>query len=209
MHPDWASQNLQVIRTLMERSAVYRRALTPVMILAGAIGIVGAMAGGFCKIESSRSFMLYWIVINVVVSGGAFLLIRRQALKDSEPFWSPPTRRVAQAFLPCFFAAGILSVIFLFGFKWEDSGIEKIMAPVWMMFYGCGLHAAGFFMPRGIRLLGWIFLGSGSVLLSGLILVQAPFFNQNPHLFMGIAFGGFHLAYGLYLYFTEKRDNAA
>ncbi len=32
----------------------------------------------------------------------SLLLVRRQALKAAEPFWSPPTRRVSQAVLPAF-----------------------------------------------------------------------------------------------------------
>ena len=36
----------------------------------------------------------------MVALAGSFLLVRRQALKESEPFWSPPTRRVTQALLP-------------------------------------------------------------------------------------------------------------
>src|ERR1700690_4243469 len=35
METNWAAEQLQTIRTLMERSAVYRRALGPVMLFAG------------------------------------------------------------------------------------------------------------------------------------------------------------------------------
>jgi len=45
MRIDWAEENLIVIRTLMERSAVYRRALAPVMGLVGATGIAAGAAG--------------------------------------------------------------------------------------------------------------------------------------------------------------------
>ena len=38
METNWAAEHLQVIRTLMERSAVYRRALAPIMTFNGAIG---------------------------------------------------------------------------------------------------------------------------------------------------------------------------
>ena len=41
MKPKWAEENLQTIRTLMERSAVYRRALAPIMLFAGALGVIG------------------------------------------------------------------------------------------------------------------------------------------------------------------------
>ena len=37
MNDDWAVDQLQAIRTLMERSALYRRALAPVLTVAGVI----------------------------------------------------------------------------------------------------------------------------------------------------------------------------
>ena len=45
MDNHWAVENLQTIRTLMERSAVYRRALAPIMIFVGTVGIVGGLVG--------------------------------------------------------------------------------------------------------------------------------------------------------------------
>ncbi len=45
MESDWAAEHLQVIRTLMERSAVYRRALAPVMTAAGVLGTLAAGGG--------------------------------------------------------------------------------------------------------------------------------------------------------------------
>jgi hypothetical protein len=133
-------------------------------------------------------------------------MIRRQALHDSEPFWSPPTRRVAAAALPAFFLGGVFSLIFTVNVG-EDIGGSAI-PPIWMALYGCALHAAGFFMQRGIRLLGWVFVLSGSILIVvfGMAEQDPPL---TPHTLMGATFGGLHLAYGIYLYFTEKRKNAA
>ncbi len=45
MEPKWAEENLQTIRTLMERSAVYRRALAPIMLFAGLLGVTAAATG--------------------------------------------------------------------------------------------------------------------------------------------------------------------
>ena len=60
MQTDWASENLKVIRTLMERSAVYRRALAPVMGLAGATGIAAGALGAALGFRTSRPFAAYW-----------------------------------------------------------------------------------------------------------------------------------------------------
>ena len=97
MESNWAAEHLQVIRTLMERSALYRRALAPIMLLTGAVGLAAAGVGIWTRIDSPRGFIGYWLAVSLVPLIGAFLLVRRQALRDSEPFWSPPTRRVARS----------------------------------------------------------------------------------------------------------------
>ena len=103
METNLASDHLQTIRTLMERSALYRRALSPVMIVTGSVGLLAAIAAQFLQIDSSRHFALFWLIVSAVAIAAAFLLVRRQALKDSEPFWSLPTKRVTEALLPAFF----------------------------------------------------------------------------------------------------------
>ena len=45
MDTSWAAENLQTIRTLMERSALYRRALAPIMTYNGVVGCVAAVIG--------------------------------------------------------------------------------------------------------------------------------------------------------------------
>jgi hypothetical protein len=207
MDNNWASENLQVIRTLMERSSMYRRALAPVMTWAGVAGVISAVIGSNAHIDSAQHFAIYWVSVSFIVSVGAFLLIRRQALKDAEPFWSRPTRRVAQAALPGFFLGGVFSMLFILA-AGETGTTQIAFPPIWMAFYGCALHAAGFFMPRGMRLLGWLFILAGSLLIS-VILSSNNKLSISPHTVMGISFGAIHLVYGIYLYWTENRKIAA
>src|SRR5258708_36084039 len=100
MDTNWAAEHLQTIRTLMERSAIDRRALPPISTFVGVTGILATALSWFFKIESARSFVAFWMTVRLVALVGAFLLARRQPLRDREVFWSPPTRRVAQAMLP-------------------------------------------------------------------------------------------------------------
>lgn len=207
MNPNWAEQNLKIIRTLMERTVVYRRALAPIMILAGAVGLAGGVAGWRLNLASNTGFLLFWLGMAMISLAGALLLVRRQALKDGEPFWSPPARRVAQALLPAF-TVGLMVAVFIVGlggFKSvENTGLQLLVILLWTWFYGCAAHAAGFFMPRGVRLLGWIFIAVGGALLAGLCLPENPLTRTPPHLLMGAIFGGIHLAYGIYLYVTKQ-----
>lgn len=211
MESNWAAEHLQVIRTLMERSAVYRRALTPVMTLNGVLGIAAAVAGIVARIETPRPFIGYWGVVALVGVAGSFLLVRRQSLKAAEPFWSPPTRRVAQALLPpLVFGFALGGLLFARGGPGRPDVIDHLslvwLPLVWVALYGCALHAAGFFMPRGVKIFGWAFVLGSAALCSSALPECAPA-GYFGYAIMGLFFGVFHLAYGIYLYFTERRGD--
>ena len=204
MDKNSASENLQVIRTLMERSALYRRALAPIMCYCGALGLLCGVIGWKGGVRTDRAFIIFWSSVAVVALIGAFLLVRRQALKDAEPFWSPPTRRVANALMPALFIGMLTNVLVGYSSRGGSVINQLLLVAFWMWFYGCAIHAAGFFMQRGIRLLGWIFIIFGTILV--ICFMNALRFEHiYPNLVMGFGFGGLHLAYGAYLYFTEKR----
>lgn len=204
MNPNWAEENLHTIRTLMERSALYRRALAPIMIFAGIIGVVTAAIGWFLHINLTRQFCELWLCAAVIAITGAFLLARQQALKDKEQFWSSPTRRVTQALFPPLFAGLFISVLL--------TTVRDDLAPttsfVWILFYGCALHSAGFFMPRIVRWFGLLFVlcSCGFFFAYGVIWKNS---DPNANVVMGFFFGALHLACGAYLYLTEKGKNAA
>src|SRR5438045_4364587 len=83
MDPNWAAEHLQVIRTLMERSALYRRALAPIMIFNGVVGTVGGVLGSWLNFQSTQGFIAFWAGAAFLALAGSFLLVRRQALKES------------------------------------------------------------------------------------------------------------------------------
>ena len=63
-------------------------------------------------------------------------------------------------------------------------------------------------MPRGMKIFGWAFVIGGCALFA---LGISDEVNRRDYAYgiMGFFFGGLHLAYGVYLYFTEQRKNAA
>jgi hypothetical protein len=208
MEPNWAAENLQTIRTLMERSAIYRRTLAPVTTYVGIVGIAGGVAGQLLKMINGGVSVVYWMLVSLVAIAGAVLLVRRQALKSGEAFWSPPTRRIAQAMFPPLLVGCVIGVVVAYSCfideQYHPSGADIL--PIWATLYGLALTAAGFFMPRGIKWFGWAFIVAGVVLLVELDYGKGGHF---PHLLMGVLFGCSHLAYGIYLYFTESRKNEA
>ncbi len=203
METDWAAEHLQTIRTLMERSAVYRRALAPIMLFVGVLGVAGSVAGSLLNLNSVRSFATMWLVTAIATIAGAFFIARRQAFKEREEFWSPPTRRIAQAMAPPLTVGLLIGIIFAL----ENSGkLFGLLVFVWALLYGCAVHAAGFFISRGMRLFGWVFIALAGIFI---FLYECRGWNTNANAMMGFFFGGLHLACGIYLYVTEKGKNAA
>ncbi|HUS34488.1 MAG TPA: hypothetical protein VM680_03970 [Verrucomicrobiae bacterium] len=217
MNQHAAGQHLEVIRTLMERSAIYRRALAPNMLMLGVVGIAAGVAGYFLNITHSQPFAMYWLCISIGALAASYLNMRREALRDHEQFWSPPTRRVTQALAPALFVGAV------FGFATAIApgrivvlppsllNVEPAwqLPPVWMLLYGCAIHAAGFFMPRGFKLFGWAYIITGALVLFSLSRLEPGASLRLAHLLMAIAFGGAHLAYGAYLAITDRTRGEA
>jgi hypothetical protein len=210
MDPHWAGQHLEVIRTLMERAAVYRRSLGPTALAAGVLGLGAAALGVGFDLGTPRAFGIFWMAVAVLGMTGAVVLMRRQALKDREAFWSPPARRVVQALAPPLFAGLVAGLVAVYP-PWREPLAVWWLPPIWMVLYGCALQAAGFFMPRGIRLFGMVFLILGC---AGLVLINERSYASGmpalvqAHWLMGATFGGLHLLYGIYLTVTPNSDRA-
>ncbi len=84
-----------------------------------------------------------------------------------------------------------------------------LLAIIWTILYGLALHSAGFFMQRGIKLLGWFFVLSGVGLIFAAILVPGLETGVVAHGIMGALFGILQLTYSVYLYSTEKVKQTA
>ncbi|HXG46700.1 MAG TPA: hypothetical protein VNO52_03675 [Methylomirabilota bacterium] len=195
----------------MERAALYRRALAPIMIAVGCIGLAAAILGWTLAIAAPRAFILYWLGVAAIACAVAFLLVRRQAIRAGEPVWSPPARRVVQAATPPLAAGGLLGLAFLAipaDTAITASGSPAVglvwLPPSWIVLYGCAMHAAGFFMPRGMRPFGWLLICGGCTVFTLKIADAAD--PRFAHATMGAFFGVVHQAYGFYLYLTEKKD---
>jgi hypothetical protein len=172
------------------------------------VGLAGGSLGWALNLTSVQGFIGLWAGAGLLALAGSFLLVRRQALKEAEAFWSPPTRRVAQALSPPLFIGSIAGLLGLLCPGWDFLPAWALPG-FWMLLYGCALHSAGFFMHRGIKLLGWLFVLCGCALMAARGFAAGPLSTLDSHRLMGAVFGGLHLAYGIYLYFTEKGRNEA
>jgi len=188
----------------MERSTLYRRALAPIMLVSGAFGLAAAIGTCFVKLETNREFSLYWMSVGVLAMLASLLLVRRQALKEAEEFWSLPTRRVIRAVLPAFLGGFLAGALYAISPQ-PLSETPWLLVITWLVLYGCGMHAAGFFMQRGIKLFGWFFIIGGVALAYAMQFRPQLQTSETAHYVMGIFFGVLHLACGIYLYISEKK----
>lgn len=211
MNPADAAEQLNTIRTLMERAALYRRALGPTLVGLGVLGLTAGALGYGVGIgqDHSPTFVLYWSAVALLGVVGAILQMRRQALGAAEPFFTPPTRRIVGAMLPVYGVAIVGTVYLTLLFGAMTKVIAVTMLPFWMALHGLALHAAGHFTFRGIRWLGWAFMAAG-IAVGGLeafwALTQAdlPTLSQ-AHLLMGAVFGLGHLLAGSWILAAERR----
>src|SRR5689334_21811231 len=91
---------------------------------------------------------------------------------------------MAIASLPGLGTGAILTLFLL------QHGMAGAIFPVWMLAYGIAVTATGLFSQREVSYLGAAFLAAGAVALfvPGIGLPM-----------MAVTFGGFHIAYGLWM----------
>jgi hypothetical protein len=207
MEPNAALEHLQVIRTLMERSALYRRALAPIMLFVGGVGSIAGVGGLVFGVDALGAFYAWWLAAAALAIAGAFVIARRQALQAGEPFWSPPALRVTEAMAPPLAAGLVLSLSLALVGAEPPRGLFVLSNT---LFYGCAIHAAGFFMPRGMKLFGWMVIALSAVGSAAIAAFEPAVTGAHlSHAVMGGVFGALHLAYGGYLYVTERRETTA
>ena len=207
MEPNAAAEHLQVIRTLMERAALYRRTLAPIMLYVGVVGTLAGIGGIVMGIDALGAFYAWWLTTAAFALAGTYVIARRQAGRDGEPFWSPPALRVTEALAPPLTAGLVLSLVLV---VLEAAPPRGLFVLTNALFYGCAVHAAGFFMPRGMKLFAWLVILLSAAGAAGLAVLEPEVAGARlAHAAMGGVFGVLHLAYGAYLYATERRETRA
>ena len=209
MNGDRASEELKIIRALMERPIRYSTMSGKSAILAGLAALVGLLIDWQVWEAATWSTFGTALVLSGVIWTGvlltaltgtillAWLAERRRGL----PFWTHAKRRILAMILPIFLAStGLTAGIVLH--CWRKGGSEAtggselwvLIAPGWMLFYGVALWQLGLVSEKVVRVL------AGAFLAAGVACCLVPALLYNPVLSMGLTFGGFHLVYGGYVW---------
>lgn len=207
----WAQEQLIIIRSLMQRTHLYRAVSAPTAVFSGGITILAALIfpGYFLPrpFPPMMSFVCYWGVVFILVCGFNFFLLSRQNHRLGTPIFSYGMKSALKDFSPPLLTAGLISVLM----AWNRNPQSSIVF-VWCVGYGLALLSTRHYAPRSLLILGWLFLGSAlawacfSRLSFGLSLPISGFREGN--LLMMVTFGGFHLVYGALTWLANSRENA-
>ena len=194
---DYASQQLRVIRSLMERATVYRSISAPTALVGGLLSIGGFATAYYAKHYhqaplSPTQFLIVWLVILALTACSNTYFLLRASIVRKEPFFSGGMKCALTSLAPPFLGAGVLTLMIHHPMQ---------QAIVWITFYGMGLLATQHFAPRSLIVLGATFFLTGCALLPTWKHLFVPHGTQiEPSALvvsgiMAATFGGFHLAY--------------
>jgi hypothetical protein len=191
MDAEQAARNLELIRTLMERTCRYQLLTARAGLVAGSLAAGGALMFLVLDEANPWQFGLVWLVVFIGSLLATALSAAWRSKERGELVWSRQARAVLLALTPALFAALVLSILF---FAWE----RHLWLPgIWMLCYGQGALATSAYAPEPIR---W--LGVSVLLLGAVTLFLGPAFAV---IMMGLVFGLGHGCLGLALLVAERR----
>ena len=187
-----AARNLEVIRTLMERTCQYQLLTARAGLAAGTLAGAGALL--FLGLDAANP-VHFGAVWGSVFAGSLLATTISTILRGrerGERVWSRQARAVLLALTPSLFAALVLSVFFF------AQGQHLWLPGVWMLCYGQAALATAAYAPAPI---GW--LGRIALLLGTVTLWLGPGWSV---LMMGLVFGLGHIILGVVLLVAERRE---
>ena len=206
-----ASEQLRIIRSLMERATIYRTISAPTALIGGLLSFGGFGLAWYSRQESGqplsqKEFLIIWLVVLALTGLANLIFLWRGSSHPDEPFFSPGMKWAIRSLGPAFLAAGLLTVL-------VHRPIHLALA--WVTLYGLGLLATQHFAPRSLVLLGVAFFLTGCALLpTWKFLLTGPGHSEPTTLMisglMAATFGGYHLLYALAVWMLgEDQDEAA
>jgi hypothetical protein len=206
-----AEEHLRVIRSLMEKAAIYRAVSAEAAAVGGLLALLASLAYGnpwwnqsseiTSPHEPSRlGFIGFWLGMLVIAGALNVLFLHREAKRRGDRFFSSGMKLALRALAPSFIVAGFFTLL---ATRVRDLPI----VPIWMLCYGLALLSTQSFAPRSLTWLGWAFLlaGMGWVFpqmtpVGISVLGDVRTWEAWQHLYsdqrwMACTFGLFHLIY--------------
>ncbi len=195
-------KDIAEIRSLMERSSRVQSLSGLAGILAGVYALVGAYtAHSFFNFRPAGAEYVpagsaMW---NVIALGSGVLILAiatagvltyRRAVKIAEHLSGGAAWRLLGTVAVPLFSGGIFLLLLI------SMGLNGLLAPVTMIFYGLALYHAGSYTHREMKTLGLIQIVLG--LLGGWRI-------EDSVLLWSLGFGLMHIVYGIYIHIKHER----
>jgi hypothetical protein len=178
---DRALDNLQFIRSAMERAGSFTAVPGWGMVVVGATALMAAWLA--TRQARDADWLAVWLgeaVIGVVVGGAAMVQKARTA---NDPLLSGPGRRFGLSFLPPIVVGALVTIAL------HRGALFPLMPGTWLLLYGTAVATAGAFSVRVVPLMGACFM------LLGAVALFAPV-GWSSWL-MAAGFGGLNIVFGL------------
>jgi hypothetical protein len=198
-----AEEHLRVIRSLMEKSTIYRAISAPTALVGGAsASLVGLLFLTVFKAHAGDPFIFFgaWAAVLAVTGVANTWFVRQDAIRRGDRFISPGMKMALWALAPSHLTAAfatVLAAVLTRNFAVQN--VYQVLPALWSVLYGLGLLATAHFAPHSLRKLGWCFLLFG-LAATGWWFTPAEFHfglegGQMSHAVMAFSFGLFHLIY--------------
>jgi hypothetical protein len=183
---DKALDNLEFIRSTMERAGSFTAVSGWGMVLIGLAGVVLANHAGAVT-QPSAAAQSHWLwtwllaaALGVTIGVTSMIIKARRA---GEAMTQGPARKFGLGVLPPFFVGALLTYVL-----WNAKQIQLLPA-VWLLCYGAGVMTGGAFSLRIVPVMGLFFLALGTMALF------AP--ASWGAWLLAAGFGGLHILFGL------------
>src|SRR5450432_1272038 len=98
---DYASQQLRIIRSLMERATIYRAISAPTALVGGLLGLgAGSWLARKPGELGARSFIAIWLVILIITLAANTYFIWRKSRRDRGPLITAGLKWAIQSAAP-------------------------------------------------------------------------------------------------------------
>lgn len=175
-----AKDNLEFIRSAMERSSRF----TAVPGYGGVLmGVTAIVAAAFtASTEHFGTWAIIWFADACLAVAIGGISIWRKLSRSGEPLISAPARQFLNGFVPAILVAIVLTILLL---PYQN---RDLLASAWTLLYGAAVVAGGAYSVNPVRAMGWSFI------LLGLASVFFPVGSAS--LTMGLGFGVLHIVFG-------------
>lgn len=183
-------EQVSAIKSVLDRSALYRRSLSPAFLICGLMGVGGAFVTHFLKIIAPKDVLLYWMFIASLTVIFTLIQMIRQCKKEGSDFWDGPVRRIFMSSLPPLTVGAMGGVYALMYFP-DSTLVSGQVVIGWLALYGITLTSISVILARGVQWFGWFFIVAA--LLAAFIFELDMADTSLQHIVMGVGFGFIHL----------------